>query len=1453
VGTASLFDQATLSSGARTFDSLGDADWMKFTTIAQREYTFNVNVVSGNAGVVLALYASDGTTLLATGENQVQFTAADSGEYYLRAKSAAGLALPCDSSYSVGLTIANPNATPLPTPAGGAALPPEHTAPLLSAAVLTPTTGAVVTATDTLVVQIGLNAANGIQQAAFLVNGVVQERLTPTPGQSDLRWPTSWTPTRSGVYSLTAQLTDSNNLTATSSANVVYVDLAAPAVTLMAETITLAQLAADGAYALHGTATDDSEVVKVEVRLDGGDWQKAVLAGDNWQLDIAPGAAANPDGGTLAVEVRAIDKAGLTTNTSANLLVDAIAPDTFVSTTTLASGAVITPSQVITTLAARLGWPAVSGATSLYAGWTMTPTAMLAALTAYGTGAGSHDQTLPEGSVMYAHVIAVDANGNRQTNSSGPFYFDTAQTPDYIADLAHEAWVASGGKQVGQMNSGEQGVQKLFAGWDATQLRLRWQGVALNNSDLYLYLGTGGSGSTDLYNPNGPSQSGVLPFAATYLVRLSAGITPTLLAFNGSAWISQTTVAAVSSGDLNDVLLPFSALGITNPAGATLEVLGVATEPGDLTVWATLPDQNLGRPWAQYIEFATLGDGIVPAAGVWADTQLAVAITADPLPGTLVGVGDPISVTVGVQNVGTATLPQVTVDGTTTGGVALNNAPQVATSLPPSGTVALTLHGTVNSDGTVALMLADSYHRPYRLDTLTYTVDLAPPVKVSLVISYAMPGLNTVLGFAEDGSPLASFDLEVNGTLYPCTAAGIWYQCLWDGGNAPEGSLFTLRGRATDVHGNMGWGDAIQVTVDATPPQLALAPTTLAALNDGRLGRQELELTGTLTDTVAAATAQLCLDGGSANCTDEPVQPDNRWTLFAPDLGDGVPTTLTVVGYDLAGNASQPFTATVVVDTVGPHFGPLTVNQTLYISRTPQLFSTGMVTDGDDVASVALFVVRPDSSSASVPALLTGATWTGSFVFDQTGAYQVLAVATDLAGNKTTQLIGEIMALYADIPVLRPVITAGITGTLGNNSWYVSNVTVGFTCTDLPSGLGLATNTVTGTILTVDGADQAVTNSGVCIDNGNNAAISVTVSNIDIDKTPPVVAVTGVSNGATYAPGSVPTAGCSTNDATSGVATQATVAVTGGNGDGTGSFTATCSGATDDAGNSATPVSITYTVAAPAQATITIVLDARPKLATNLGFTGSLRGFILDNPDVDDGDAYSNSRTFTVAPGSYTVRRNNAINWFTTAIACTPENSSVIDLPQRSATITVAANDAVTCTFTVERGVVVRGRAFNDLVRNNTNLGRRNAGDPWLADWPMTVSTAPTATVASSVTVPIGTFFETRFRYLRAGSYTLCTTLPDSNWTLTNPAGIDPLYEQPCKTVTLTPGQSGLLIFGAYQATVAASEVVAPADEVITDDDQVVDEPVDPTEEESLDETVPEEQGSQLFLPLVTK
>ena len=156
-----------------------------------------------------------------------------------------------------------------------------------------------------------------------------------------------------------------------------------------------------------------------------------------------------------------------------------------------------------------------------------------------------------------------------------------------------------------------------------------------------------------------------------------------------------------------------------------------------------------------------------------------------------------------------------------------------------------------------------------------------------------------------------------------------------------------------------------------------------------------------------------------------------------------------------------------------------------------------------------------------------------------------------------------------------PVITPQVNGTLGNNNWYVSDVTVSWSVVDAESPVSSQSGCETQTI-TSDTAAPSGPPTFTCVatSTGGTASQSVTLAR---DTTAPVVTVTGVSNGGNYTLGSVPVAVCSTTDALSGVATQATVSVTGGNADGTGSFTATCSGGADKAGNQDS-ATVTYTV-----------------------------------------------------------------------------------------------------------------------------------------------------------------------------------------------------------------------------------------------------------------------------------
>jgi hypothetical protein len=136
--------------------------------------------------------------------------------------------------------------------------------------------------------------------------------------------------------------------------------------------------------------------------------------------------------------------------------------------------------------------------------------------------------------------------------------------------------------------------------------------------------------------------------------------------------------------------------------------------------------------------------------------------------------------------------------------------------------------------------------------------------------------------------------------------------------------------------------------------------------------------------------------------------------------------------------------------------------------------------------------------------------------------------------------------------------------------WYNTDVRHNFSATDNLSGFaGGGTTLNFHKDLTQEGSAVTIS-SGTVSDLAGNVGTAITSSPAyKIDKTAPTVTVTGVANNGTYNLGSVPAAGCDTQDQAglSGVAQEATVSVTGGTTNGVGTFTATCSGGKDVAGN----------------------------------------------------------------------------------------------------------------------------------------------------------------------------------------------------------------------------------------------------------------------------------------------
>ncbi len=215
---------------------------------------------------------------------------------------------------------------------------------------------------------------------------------------------------------------------------------------------------------------------------------------------------------------------------------------------------------------------------------------------------------------------------------------------------------------------------------------------------------------------------------------------------------------------------------------------------------------------------------------------------------------------------------------------------------------------------------------------------------------------------------------------------------------------------------------------------------------------------------------------------------------------------------------------------------------------------------------------------------------------------------------------------------------------------------------------------------------------------------------------------------------------------------------------------------------------VTITVA-PYLSTITIVEDTQPDSPTNFKFTGSFGGFILDNPAVDDGDTYSNSKTFNVQPGTYTFRQTKSAGWLTTDIICNPLGDTRADLSLNNVQVTVGGGDNVTCTFVNQRPGRLSAKVYNDL---NFDL-RRNAGEPWLANWDVQLYVySPSETPASQWTNATG---QALFSNLKPGNYTVCEVL-QTGWDNLSPRGLDPIFGQPCYSVEVKPGLTTQVQFG---------------------------------------------------------
>ena len=350
--------------------------------------------------------------------------------------------------------------------------------------------------------------------------------------------------------------------------------------------------------------------------------------------------------------------------------------------------------------------------------------------------------------------------------------------------------------------------------------------------------------------------------------------------------------------------------------------------------------------------------------------------------------------------------------------------------------------------------------------------------------------------------------------------------------------------------------------VDTTDPVLTVPASPVTAEATGPNGA-DVTFTTSATDAVTASPTIDCTPASGA--------------LFS--MGT---TQVSCTAVDAAGNrsAAQVFDVTVA-DATAPQ-ASISIdgndwtnnrNITVDLTATDAVGVTGYrIAESQSGLTGAFTAINPADDDYSLDNLAV------ELSDSDAEAKDVWVQFTDAAGNKVTA---------SDSVGLDRVAPAVLNENGGDANYtlpgWTNAASVSHTFTSSDELSGLAAGTPASFTLTLSaqstkdsaGSVVATTDSGTVFDRaGNSTTRSFSAR---IDRTNPVNQISGPTDGGTYALGSaIPAAACSTTDALSGTATTATASAV--DNSTVGSKTVTCSGGTDNAGNSAASVSRTYSV-----------------------------------------------------------------------------------------------------------------------------------------------------------------------------------------------------------------------------------------------------------------------------------
>ncbi|WP_202190152.1 beta strand repeat-containing protein [Leclercia adecarboxylata] len=302
---------------------------------------------------------------------------------------------------------------------------------------------------------------------------------------------------------------------------------------------------------------------------------------------------------------------------------------------------------------------------------------------------------------------------------------------------------------------------------------------------------------------------------------------------------------------------------------------------------------------------------------------------------------------------------------------------------------------------------------------------------------------------------------------------------------------------ATDAAGNHS-SQAVTLAVnnlDEVAPAIT-SGTTATAINENS-GAGQIVYTATATDTadISGGVTFSLKAGSDAGLTIDPVT--GAVTLTGnPDFENKASYSFTVVATDAAGNhSSQAVTLGInnldeVAPTITSGTTATAINEN---SGAGQVIYTATVTDNADISGGVTFSLKAGSDAGLTINPVTGAvTLTGNPDFERQASYSFTVVATDAAGNHSSQAV---TLEINNLDEVAPTITSGTTAAAIDENSGAGQVIYTATATDnadISGGVTFSLQAGSDAGLTIDPVTGAVTLTGNP-DFENKASYSFTV------------------------------------------------------------------------------------------------------------------------------------------------------------------------------------------------------------------------------------------------------------------------------------------------------------------------------------------------------------------------